>query len=430
MKRNNKKGFTIIELVVVIAVIAILAAVLIPTFSSIIKKANESVDIQAAKNMNTFLATADITDGVDSILDVYDVFEESDYIVENYAPLYKGRSYYYSVEDNMVLYLDTDGNVIYPEGKITTGKTILSLNLSCVEGKQPSTYSEVNSEIKATVTNAAEYVYVIEAYNKASEGSKLTLTIDGTIDMKGGECYIKATKGDVTISGTNNAVIKNVTSTTAVLETTDANGKLSSYNVGTLILESGHNVTISNITFENLNIKNVYAGNVGFLVSRMKNASTKLSVNGVTIKDSTLIAHRNAGAFAGLIQNATVEIADSKLENVRVKTVGGRSGLLMGAITMTNSITFKNVTWDSNSSIGIYNNAASKQQFSDTKPTYDNSLYEEEANNFINAEKYISSLKNESATKLTVYGFSSQSLYCIETKSSSEWTIVTSLTQN
>lgn len=38
----NKKGFTIVELVIVIAVIAILAAVMIPTFSGIIAKAQES----------------------------------------------------------------------------------------------------------------------------------------------------------------------------------------------------------------------------------------------------------------------------------------------------------------------------------------------------------------------------------------------------
>lgn len=42
MKRNNKKGFTIVELVIVIAVIAILAGVLIPTFAGIVAKANKS----------------------------------------------------------------------------------------------------------------------------------------------------------------------------------------------------------------------------------------------------------------------------------------------------------------------------------------------------------------------------------------------------
>ncbi len=48
MKRNNKKGFTIVELVIVIAVIAILAGVMIPTFGSIITKANESKEFQQA----------------------------------------------------------------------------------------------------------------------------------------------------------------------------------------------------------------------------------------------------------------------------------------------------------------------------------------------------------------------------------------------
>ncbi len=53
MKRNNKKGFTIVELVIVIAVIAILSAVLIPTFGGIVDKANESARDQEARNLLT-----------------------------------------------------------------------------------------------------------------------------------------------------------------------------------------------------------------------------------------------------------------------------------------------------------------------------------------------------------------------------------------
>lgn len=49
MKKMNKKGFTIVELVIVIAVIAILAAVLIPTFSSVVNSANASAAQQQAK---------------------------------------------------------------------------------------------------------------------------------------------------------------------------------------------------------------------------------------------------------------------------------------------------------------------------------------------------------------------------------------------
>ena len=54
---KNRKGFTIVELVIVIAVIAILAAVLIPTFSGVIQKANDSAALQeATSTMKSALA--------------------------------------------------------------------------------------------------------------------------------------------------------------------------------------------------------------------------------------------------------------------------------------------------------------------------------------------------------------------------------------
>ena len=51
MNQKKKKAFTIVELVIVIAVIAILAAVLIPTFSNIVDKANDSSALQNGRNM-------------------------------------------------------------------------------------------------------------------------------------------------------------------------------------------------------------------------------------------------------------------------------------------------------------------------------------------------------------------------------------------
>ena len=50
MKNTKKRGFTIVELVVVIAVIAILASVLVPTFTSVVKKAKESAAMQNARS--------------------------------------------------------------------------------------------------------------------------------------------------------------------------------------------------------------------------------------------------------------------------------------------------------------------------------------------------------------------------------------------
>lgn len=48
--RSTKKGFTLVELVIVIAVIAILSAVLIPTFSNVIENANKSKAMSEANN--------------------------------------------------------------------------------------------------------------------------------------------------------------------------------------------------------------------------------------------------------------------------------------------------------------------------------------------------------------------------------------------
>ncbi len=87
MKKNNKKGFTIVELVIVIAIIAILSAVLIPTFAGITNKANKSAADQTAKSSLTVVISAD----EDGILD-----EGTYYIKVEQA----GTDYWYKVEDN------------------------------------------------------------------------------------------------------------------------------------------------------------------------------------------------------------------------------------------------------------------------------------------------------------------------------------------
>lgn len=64
-KMRKRKGFTIVDLVIVIAVIAILAAVLIPTFANVIQKAQESAALQRVTSAyKEALALALADDGV------------------------------------------------------------------------------------------------------------------------------------------------------------------------------------------------------------------------------------------------------------------------------------------------------------------------------------------------------------------------------
>ncbi|MGG7142065.1 prepilin-type N-terminal cleavage/methylation domain-containing protein [Clostridium nigeriense] len=62
MIRKKKKGFTIIELIIVIAIIAILSAITIPKFGDIRESANEKSDIANAKTIAT-VTTSLIADG-------------------------------------------------------------------------------------------------------------------------------------------------------------------------------------------------------------------------------------------------------------------------------------------------------------------------------------------------------------------------------
>ena len=106
MKKQMKKGFTIVELVVVVAVIAILSAVLIPTFSGIIEKANLSSDQRAVQQMNTAIAMAE--EEVTSLEDAVNALEKAGYAVKNLKPLTKHREFLWNKDLNAVVLVKTD----------------------------------------------------------------------------------------------------------------------------------------------------------------------------------------------------------------------------------------------------------------------------------------------------------------------------------
>lgn len=70
MKKNNKKGFTLAELLIVVAIIAVLVAVAIPVFNAQLEKSRDAVTVSNLRNAYAMaqsvylMKTADTANGV------------------------------------------------------------------------------------------------------------------------------------------------------------------------------------------------------------------------------------------------------------------------------------------------------------------------------------------------------------------------------
>ena len=58
MKKNNNKGFTLMEMLIVVAIIAILIAIAIPTFTNSLNKAKDAADEANGRALYAALSTA------------------------------------------------------------------------------------------------------------------------------------------------------------------------------------------------------------------------------------------------------------------------------------------------------------------------------------------------------------------------------------
>ncbi len=117
MKNNNRRGFTIVELVIVIAVVAILAAVLIPTFAGLVAQANLSADQVAVKNMNTALSA--VFPAPDTFIEAKEALASAGYnTTKNIIPISAEHIFAWGEEQQAVLLIKIDGEnrtVVYPE---------------------------------------------------------------------------------------------------------------------------------------------------------------------------------------------------------------------------------------------------------------------------------------------------------------------------
>ena len=127
-KRRNKKGFTLVELLVVIGIIAVLAVVSVVGYFGFIKKANLSNDQSSITQMNLGLQ-ADAVDKKDGKYtyagDAVQALYSQGWNKGKMEPYSSNYKYAYSIENNKMYLLDESDNVIFPETKDSTFKSTL-----------------------------------------------------------------------------------------------------------------------------------------------------------------------------------------------------------------------------------------------------------------------------------------------------------------
>ena len=308
MKNSNKKGFTIVELVIVVAVIAILAAVLIPTFSGLVKKANLSADQQAIRNMNTAAAIGAAEGKYENPSDVLDALYANGFNLGKMQTYSNGFHYAYNYEDNKVYLLDEDDNVIYPE-EVSKDK-LWGFYYDSVEGKLEG----VNNYIAmANITNLDNFqqAFATGTYNIDLNGYYIDLG-----DGNGSSDVTVKNGGYVSGAITTDSTIKEYTKATAV-----ESGKAYSYVVFTSVEYSGvENSTFDNCVFYDSSIR--FEGNLA-----MSNCTF---VGGIKGKASIELYGNTAGTYDISITNCTF---DNVTRPINIST-----GHALGADTLTRNI--------------------------------------------------------------------------------------------
>lgn len=219
MKASKKRGFTIIELVIVIAVIAILAAVLIPTFANIIQKANVANDVALARNMNTILIADEATNGRST--DMYDVLialEQGGFKLENLNPRADGNVFAWDKANNQIVYLDKKNpdKPIFQAKEIGNNKGDLYITTRKAEvfADYPGYSYYFASDISGNIT--LDEGSCLDTGEFALNGNVSVVTnkdveIQGTIN---GTITVDSTSGKITnYSVVENVVIKNTAAT-------------------------------------------------------------------------------------------------------------------------------------------------------------------------------------------------------------------------
>lgn len=139
MKKNNNKGFTLMEMLIVVAIIAVLVAIAIPVFTNQLEKAREATDVANIRSAYAEVMACAMTNDDGSKNDVHvDTTADGAYTYSKHVDAVQKQDKWQnaSIEniaglkvadsgDNVITAADVDlgWNIVYSEG---TGKVSIT----------------------------------------------------------------------------------------------------------------------------------------------------------------------------------------------------------------------------------------------------------------------------------------------------------------
>ncbi len=218
MNKKTKKGFTLVELLVVIAILAILATVSVVGYTSFIDKANQSVDEQAVTQMNLLLQADEIASNPPtSVTEVKTLLTANGYNGKFEALHSKYALGWLSTENIMVLVQKDSNSITYPEAY--TSNSVSDVQLFNV--KFANSAADLVDQLTAIGTGVAEFSSIVINSDMTlsntneiviNEGNAVELDLNGKTITTSNLTYDKIA---LTADGKGELTITNGTITTA-----------------------------------------------------------------------------------------------------------------------------------------------------------------------------------------------------------------------
>ena len=124
--RKNEKGFTLAELLIVVAIIGVLVAISIPIFTSQLEKAKEATDMANVRSAYAEVVASYLSDNKNKSINVKITSNTSDWKSDSTAEL-NGISYKDMINSakngTIKVAVDTNGKVTIGEKVIEAGET-------------------------------------------------------------------------------------------------------------------------------------------------------------------------------------------------------------------------------------------------------------------------------------------------------------------